>query len=164
MEETDGDEANSSEADRDGGGERVERGEQRRQKRSRQEALGGEDGEAGTEGGQEEAVRTSGEREEEVDGEAAAEKAGNTSPRESIQFVGKTKLAGRKGQKAAETVSGREHHRDGRGKPGGYSEKRTRAPKRKREEGERREFQVVHIARAGKRAMERMAGLPTGDG
>ena len=43
-------------------------------------------------------------------------------------------------------------------------EKRTRAPKRKREEGERREFQVVHIARAGKRAMERMAGLPTGDG
>ena len=65
---------------------------------------------------------------------------------------------------AAETVSGREHHRDGRGKPGGYSEKRTRAPKRKREEGERREFQVVHIARAGKRAMERMAGLPTGDG
>ena len=99
-----------------------------------------------------------------MDGEAAAEKAGGTSPRESIQCVGKTKLAGRKGQKAAETVSGREHHRDGRGKPGGYSEKKTRAPKREREEGERREFQVVHIARAGKRAMERMAGLPTGDG
>ena len=30
--------------------------------------------------------------------------------------------------------------------------------------GERHEFQVVHIARAGKKAMERMAGLPRGDG
>ena len=36
--------------------------------------------------------------------------------------------------------------------------------KRKREAGERHEFQVVHIARAGRKAMERMAGLPRGDG
>ena len=107
MEGTDGDEANSGEADRGGGGERVEREEQRRQKRSRQEALGGDDGDTEAEGGQEEAARTSREQEEEVDGEAAAEKTGGTSPR-SIQCVGKTKLEGRKGQKAAETVSGRE--------------------------------------------------------
>ena len=87
-----------------------------------------------------------------------------TSPSRSIHCVGKTNLEGRKGPKAAETLSAREHHREGRGKPGGYSERKTRAPKRKREEGERHEFQVVHIARAGKRAMERMAGLPRGDG
>ena len=30
--------------------------------------------------------------------------------------------------------------------------------------GEKHEFQVVHIARAGKKAMERMADLPRGDG
>ena len=29
---------------------------------------------------------------------------------------------------------------------------------------EKHEFQVVHIARAGRKAMERMAGLPRGDG
>ena len=61
-------------------------------------------------------------------------------------------------------ISAREHHREGRDRPDGYCETKKRAPKRRREAGERHEFQVVHIARAGRKAMERMASLPRGDG
>ena len=37
-------------------------------------------------------------------------------------------------------------------------------PRKRRQEEERREFRVVHIAKAGRRMMERLAELPRGDG
>ena len=52
----------------------------------------------------------------------------------------------------------------GREKEGGYSETARRAPKRGREEQQRNEFQVVHIAPAKRRLMERLEGMPRGDG
>ena len=46
----------------------------------------------------------------------------------------------------------------------GYCETAKRAPRKRRQEGERHEFRVVHIAKAGRRMMERLAELPRGDG
>ena len=67
-------------------------------------------------------------------------------------------------QPGGERVSEREHEREGREKEGGYSETARRAPKRGREEQQRNEFQVVHIAPAKRRLMERLEGMPRGDG
>ena len=67
-------------------------------------------------------------------------------------------------QQGGERVSEREHERVGREKEGGYSETARRAPKRGREEQQRKEFQVVHIAPAKRRLMERLEGMPRGDG
>ena len=49
-------------------------------------------------------------------------------------------------------------------KKGGYSETVRRAPKRGREEQQRNGFQVVHIAPAKRRLIQRLAGLPRGEG
>ena len=65
-------------------------------------------------------------------------------------------------QQGGERVSEREHERVGREKEGGYSETVRRAPKRGREEQQRNGFQVVHIAPAKRRLLQRLAGLPKG--
>ena len=67
-------------------------------------------------------------------------------------------------QQGGERVSEREHERVGREKEGGYSETVRRAPKRGREEQQRNGFQVVHIAPAKRRLLQRLEGLPRGDG
>ena len=67
-------------------------------------------------------------------------------------------------QQGGERVSEREHERVGREKEGGYSETARRAPKRGREEQQRNGFQVVHIAPVKRRLMQRLEGLPRGDG
>ena len=71
-------------------------------------------------------------------------------------------------QQGGERVSEREHKRVGRVKKGGYSETARRAPKRGREEQQRNGFhmgfQVVHIAPVKRRLMQRLEGLPRGDG
>ena len=66
--------------------------------------------------------------------------------------------------KATEYISQRTHDREARGREGGYCETVKRAPRKRRQEGERHEFRVVHIAKAGRRMMERLAELPRGDG
>ena len=110
-------------------------------------------------------MRAGGGQAEGVDGEGTiASGDGHEPTNESISCVGNFKFQQTGGQKAVDRISDREHHREGRDRPGGYCEATRRAPKRKREAGERHEFQVVHIARAGRKAMERMAGLPRGDG
>ena len=66
--------------------------------------------------------------------------------------------------KTTEHISQRTHDREARGREGGYCETVKRAPRKRRQEGERHEFRVVHIAKAGRRMMERLAELPRGDG
>ena len=133
--------------------------------RGRQGAPGGDGNDADAEGGSEEAVRAGGGQTEGVDDEGTiASEDGRGPANESSSCVGSSKFDETGGQKAAERISAREHHREGRDRPDGYCETKKRAPKRRREAGERHEFQVVHIARAGRKAMERMASLPRGDG
>ena len=110
-------------------------------------------------------MRAGGGQTEGVDDEGTiASEDGREPANESSSCVGSSKFDKDGGQKAAERISAREHHREGRDRPDGYCETKKRAPKRRREAGERHEFQVVHIARAGRKAMERMASLPRGDG
>jgi len=77
--------------------------------------------------------------------------------------------AGQAGEGSGEAaeISRREHGRAARERfegEGTYSEARRRAPKRPREEGAAHRWQMVHIAPAKRRMMDRMAKLAKGDG
>ena len=90
------------------------------------------------------------------EGERITEGAGN--------LVRKQVHSGRRGEKTTEHISQRAHDREARGREGGYCETAKRAPRKRRQEEGRHEFRVAHIAKAGRRMMERLAELPRGDG
>ena len=103
--------------------------------------------------------------------ESTIESAGNLGkhdPEATPRLLPRTDLGNKLEEvgrgKTTEHISQRTHEREARGREGGYCETVKRAPRKRRQEGERHEFRVVHIAKAGRRMMERLAELPRGDG